>query len=452
MSADTSTDQPKKQGFLSPAVWRWAMWDWGSAAFNSVVTTFVFATYLTNKDLFGPDANSYLGWVLAAAGIVVAIIAPALGQWTDRTGRRNSTLTWATLGVVVIMAFLFFVKPDGGGTYMWLGLILVALGNIIFETGSVVYNSTVSDISTKETVGRVSGFGWGMGYVGGIVLLAILYVGFIAPDVGWFGVTSEDGMNIRVSMVISAAWFLLSALPLMIKGKDREPSGSQTHGIIEAYRQVFRSIAQFWRTERSVVWFLISSAIYRDGLAGVFSFGGVLAAAAFGFEADEVLIFGIAANVVAGIATIVFGRLDDRSGSRAVILLSLTTMVVVAFIIFFAHAGIDLGPIQLTPTAMFWIFGLILCVFVGPTQSASRTYLARIAPRGEEGELFGLYATTGRAVSFLAPFMYSTCITIAANVMGTSRADAAYFGILGIVLVLLVGLLAFIPVKPQRAP
>ncbi|MGO3042043.1 MFS transporter [Ancrocorticia populi] len=452
MSADTSTDQPKKQGFLSPAVWRWAMWDWGSAAFNSVVTTFVFATYLTNKDLFGPDANSYLGWVLAAAGIVVAIIAPALGQWTDRTGRRNSTLTWATLGVVVIMAFLFFVKPDGGGTYMWLGLILVALGNIIFETGSVVYNSTVSDISTKETVGRVSGFGWGMGYVGGIVLLAILYVGFIAPDVGWFGVTSEDGTNIRVSMVISAAWFLLSALPLMIKGKDREPSGSQTHGIIEAYRQVFRSIAQFWRTDRSVVWFLISSAIYRDGLAGVFSFGGVLAAAAFGFEADEVLIFGIAANVVAGIATIVFGRLDDRSGSRAVILLSLTTMVVVAFIIFFAHAGIDLGPIQLTPTAMFWIFGLILCVFVGPTQSASRTYLARIAPHGEEGELFGLYATTGRAVSFLAPFMYSTCITIAANVMGTSRADAAYFGILGIVLVLLVGLLAFIPVKPQRAP
>ena len=452
MSADTSTDQPKKQGFLSPAVWRWAMWDWGSAAFNSVVTTFVFAAYLTNKDLFGPDANSYLGWVLAAAGIVVAIIAPALGQWTDRTGRRNSTLTWATLGVVVIMAFLFFVKPDGGGTYMWLGLILVALGNIIFETGSVVYNSTVSDISTKETVGRVSGFGWGMGYVGGIVLLAILYVGFIAPDVGWFGVTSEDGTNIRVSMVISAAWFLLSALPLMIKGKDREPSGSQTHGIIEAYRQVFRSIAQFWRTDRSVVWFLVSSAIYRDGLAGVFSFGGVLAAAAFGFEADEVLIFGIAANVVAGIATIVFGRLDDRSGSRAVILLSLTTMVVVAFIIFFAHAGIDLGPIQLTPTAMFWIFGLILCVFVGPTQSASRTYLARIAPRGEEGELFGLYATTGRAVSFLAPFMYSTCITIAANVMGTSRADAAYFGILGIVLVLLVGLLAFIPVKPQRAP
>ena len=450
MSADSSTDQPKQASFLTPAVWRWAMWDWGSAAFNAVVTTFVFATYLTNKDLFGPDANSYLGWVLAGAGIFVAIVAPAVGQWTDRTGKRNTTLTWATVGVVVIMGSLLFVKPDGGGGFMWLGLILLALGNIIFETGSVVYNSMVSDISTKRNVGRVSGFGWGMGYVGGIVLLGILYVGFIAPEVGWFGVTSTDGMNIRVSMIISAVWFLLSALPLMIKGKDREPTANQTHGVIEAYRQVFRSIARFWRTDRSVVWFLISSAIYRDGLAGVFSFGGVLAAAAFGFEADQVLIFGIAANIVAGIATIVFGRLDDVRGSRAVILLCLTTMVTVAFIIFFAHAGINLGPIQLTPTAMFWIFGLILCVFVGPTQSASRTYLARIAPAGEEGELFGLYATTGRAVSFLAPFMYSTCITIAASAMGTSRSDVAYFGILGIVLVLLVGLLAFIPVKPQN--
>ncbi len=446
----TEPTQPKRGGFLTPAVWRWAMWDWGSAAFNAVVTTFVFATFLTNEDLFGSNANSYLGWVLAAAGLFVAVIAPAVGQWTDRTGKRNTTLTWATVGVVIIVGLLFFVEPDGGGGFMWLGLILLALGNIIFETGSVVYNSTVSDISTKKNVGRVSGFGWGMGYVGGIVLLAILYVGFIAPDVGWFGVTSENGMNIRVSMVIAAVWFLLSALPLMIKGEDREPSGDQTHGIFEAYRQVFRSIAAFWRSDRSVVWFLISSAIYRDGLAGVFSFGGVLAAAAFGFAADEVLIFGIAANVVAGMATIVFGRLDDARGSRAVILLCLGTMVTVAFIIFFAHNGIDLGPIQLTPSAMFWIFGLILCVFVGPTQSASRTYLARIAPAGAEGELFGLYATTGRAVSFLSPFMYSTSITLGASALGISRGDAAYFGILGIVLVLLVGLLAFIPVRAQK--
>ena len=309
----------------------------------------------------------------------------------------------------------------------------------------------VTDVSTPKTVGRVSGFGWGMGYVGGIVLLAILYVGFIAPEVGWFGVTSKDGQNIRVSMIIAAIWFLISALPLMITGKNRPPVGDQTSGIVEAYKQVIRSLVRFWREDRSVVWFLISSAIYRDGLAGVFSFGGVLAAAAFGFSPGQVLIFGIAANVVAGIATIVFGRMDDKLGSRAVIVLSLVLMVVSGMVIFFFHAGINLGPIQLDSTTMFWVFGLILCIFVGPTQSSSRTYLARIAPPGEEGELFGLYATTGRAVSFMAPFMYATSITIAAGALGVAKSEVAYFGILGIALVLLVGLLAFLPVKARAA-
>ncbi len=426
------------------------MWDWGSAAFNAVVTTFVFSTYLTNPTLFGPDANALLGWALAVAGILVALTAPAIGQWTDRSGKRNTSLTIATLGVVIIMALLFFVRPDGGGTYMWLGLVLLALGNIIFETGSVVYNSMVTDVSSPRTVGRVSGFGWGMGYVGGIVLLGILYVGFIAPDVGWFGVTSENGQNIRVSMIVAAIWFLLSALPLMIAGKDRAPSGAQTRGIVEAYRQVMRSLVRFWKSDRSVVWFLISSAIYRDGLAGVFSFGGVLAAAAFGFEASEVLIFGIAANIVAGVATIVFGRMDDKRGSRAVIILSLALMVAAGLIVFFFHAGVHIGPVQMDSKTMFWVFGLILCIFVGPTQSASRTYLARIAPPREEGELFGLYATTGRAVSFLAPFMYASAITVAAGMLDKPKTEVAYFGVLGIVIVLIIGLLAFLPVRGQK--
>ena len=446
----TSTKERRSYGFLNRGVWTWAMWDWGSAAFNAVVTTFVFSTYLTNPTLFGPDANAMLGWALAVAGILVALTAPAIGQWTDRSGKRNTSLTIATLGVVIIMALLFFVRPDGGGTYMWLGLVLLALGNIIFETGSVVYNSMVTDVSSPRTVGRVSGFGWGMGYVGGIVLLGILYVGFIAPDVGWFGVTSENGQNIRVSMIVAAIWFLLSALPLMIAGKDRAPSGAQTRGIVEAYRQVMRSLVRFWKSDRSVVWFLISSAIYRDGLAGVFSFGGVLAAAAFGFEASEVLIFGIAANIVAGVATIVFGRMDDKRGSRAVIILSLALMVAAGLIVFFFHAGVHIGPVQMDSKTMFWGFGLILCIFVGPTQSASRTYLARIAPPHEEGELFGLYATTGRAVSFLAPFMYASAITVAAGMLDKPKTEVAYFGVLGIVIVLIIGLLAFLPVRGQK--
>lgn len=441
--AGTATEQSGKSRVFTKKVWAWGLWDWASAAFNAIVTTFVFSVYLTNADLFGPEANRQLGIALGIAGVFIAVIAPALGQAVDRSGKRATVLTSTTLLTALVTALLFFVTP---GERLWLGLFLLALGNILFETGSVIYNAIITDLTDSKNVGRISGFGWGLGYIGGIVLLLILFVGFINPDVGWFGVTSENGLNIRAAMLVAAIWTVVFSAPLMLSLRNKpRKEGTKSLGIIDSYKQLFASIAHLWRSDRSVVWFLISSAIYRDGLAGVFTFGAVLASTAFGFSGGEVIIFGIAANLIAGIATIAFGWLDDILGARAVIIISVTSMVIMGLCVFFFHDG--LGP--LAPKTVYWIFGLLLCVFVGPTQSASRTYLARIAPPGEEGEIFGLYATTGRAVSFLAPFMYSTAITVGAAAAGIALDQAAYFGILGIGLVLLVGLLTFLPVKAQ---
>ncbi|MGO1473014.1 MAG: MFS transporter [Flaviflexus sp.] len=417
----------------------WALWDWASAAFNAVVTTFVFSVYIVNSDFFGPDANTNFGYTMTAAGIIVAIIAPVMGQSVDRSGKRRSLITLTTTITILATAGLALVRPEE--SYLWLGLLLLAIGNIAFDTGSVVYNAMLTDISTPQNRGKISGIGWGLGYVGGIVLMLILYLGIIGPEVGWFGVTSDDGMKIRMSMVLCAVWTLIFSLPLMRTASDTVPKTTEKVGIIGSYKLLFASIARLWRKDRSLVYFLGSSALYRDGLAGVFSFGGVIAAKAFGFSDDEVLVFGIAANLVAGIATITFGYADDYFGSRPVILFSLTSMVTLGLLIFFLH---DAG------TIVFWICGLLLCVFVGPTQSSSRTYLARIIPAGEESEIFGLYATTGRAVSFLSPFLYSTAITIGATALDITKDEAAYFGILGIVVVLLAGFLTFFLIKPER--
>lgn len=417
----------------------WALWDWASAAFNAVVTTFVFSVYIVNSDFFGPDANTNFGYTMTAAGIIVAIIAPVMGQSVDRSGKRRSLITLTTTITILATAGLALVRPEE--SYLWLGLLLLAIGNIAFDTGSVVYNAMLTDISTPQNRGKISGIGWGLGYVGGIVLMLILYLGIIGPEVGWFGVTSDDGMKIRVSMVLCAIWTLIFSLPLMRTASDTVPKTTEKVGIIGSYKLLFASIARLWRKDRSLVYFLGSSALYRDGLAGVFSFGGVIAAKAFGFSDGEVLVFGIAANLVAGIATITFGYADDYFGSRPVILFSLTSMVTLGLLIFFLH---DAG------TIVFWICGLLLCVFVGPTQSSSRTYLARIIPAGEESEIFGLYATTGRAVSFLSPFLYSMAITIGATALDITKDEAAYFGILGIVVVLLAGFLTFFLIKPER--
>lgn len=408
----------------------WGLWDWASASFNAVITTFVFTVYLTSE-AFGPNAATSLSWTIGAAGAVVAIFAPVSGQRADRGGTRVRWLRFNTAVVVIVSASLFFVQPEEA--FLPLGLLLLGVGNVAFELASVNYNAMLTDIATTANVGRVSGFGWGLGYVGGIVLLLIVFFGFVAPDVGLFGVTSENGLDVRAAMVVCAGWTLAFALPLLLSARDDLERRKTRHkqSLLQSYREVFASIKRLWLRDRRTVKFLFASAVFRDGLAGVFTFGGIIAAGTFGFSAGDVIVFGIVANLVAGVATIASGVLDDRLGPRVVILASLVSMILAGLVIFAAY---DRGIV------IFWTFGLLLASFVGPVQSASRTFLARLIPPGLEGEVFGLYATTGRAVSFLAPWLFGLSIVLGQRLTGTTAAEAQYWGILGIVAVLALGL------------
>jgi UMF1 family MFS transporter len=409
----------------------WALWDWGSASFNAVITTFVFTVYLTNSSGFGgaDHVSALIGWWLAGAGLVVALLAPITGQRSDGAGRRKFWLAVNTAIVVVLSALMFFVQPQA--QYLLLGLFLLAAGTIFYEFASVNYNAMLTQVSTPRTVGKVSGFGWAMGYFGGIVLLLILYFGFIHPAVGLFGVTSAGGQAVRVSMVIAAAWFAVSALPVLftVPETPRTLTTSTRVTFFESYRILGRDLVKLWNTSRQTVMFLIASAIFRDGLTGVFTFGGVLAAGSFGFSSGDVIIFAIAANVVAGISTVLVGRLDDSVGPKIVIVTAVSGTVI---------AGLGLLVFNAGGTTVFWVCGLLMCVFVGPAQSASRSFLSRLIPAGREGEIFGLYATTGKAATFLAPTLFALAVTLF---------HGQIWGVLGIVVVLLAGLLLLIPVR-----
>ena len=433
MSAAAVESYPTGPPVTRGRVAAWAAWDWGSAAFNAVIVTFVFTVYLTDSvgiDLPGNiSANTWLGWTLGIAGFFVAILAPVTGQRADAGGRRKLSLgVWTGL-TVLVMVGLFAVKDEY--QYLWLGLLLLGLGSIFFEFATVSYNAMLRQVSTPENIGRVSAFGWSMGYFGGIVLLLVCYVGFIHPDVGWFGVTAQDGLNIRVVALFAAAWFAVFAIPVLIKvpeitGLPR----SKRAGFFASYRVLFRDLATLYRTDRHTVYFLGASALFRDGLNAVFTFGAVLAVTVYGINSADVLIFGVAANVISAIGALTAGRLDDKWGPKRIIVISLSGMLIAGTILLFVSG----------PTA-FWIFGLILCLFVGPAQSSSRTFLARLALPGHEGQLFGLYATTGRAVSFVAPVLFG----LFTYWFGSDRA-----GIIGILLVLAGGLAALWPVRPPE--
>lgn len=432
----------------------WSLWDWGSAAWNAVITTFVFSTWLNSsafvdenlvaaaaaaKAAGEPKNNaaqqavdavlaahsSWFGWGIAIAGLSIALLAPVLGARSDTGGRRKLWLGINTGAVVVLSLALFFITPDQARLdfNVVAGIAILALGNIFFELASVNYNAMLNQISTKENRGRISGMGWGAGYLGGIVLLLVLFVGFINPEVGWFGVTDANGLDIRISVVIGALWFGVFAIPVLVAIPEVPAQPKQRQGsLFGAYGKLVRDVKTLWRQDRRVVKFLIASAIFRDGLAGVFAFGGIIAAGTFGFSPAQVVMFAIVANVIAGIATILGGYFEDRIGAKRIIVAALIGMIISAFILVLAQGG---GPI------VFWIFGSILCIFVGPVQSASRATVSRLALPGHEGELFGLYATTGRAASFLAPAAFALLV----NMFG-----AQYWGILGLVLILGIGL------------
>lgn len=418
---------------ISKQVWAWAAWDWGSAAFNAVMTTFVFTVYLTSSLFGNEDQNSaLLSAGISIAGVLIALLAPVTGLRSDSSGRRRFWLGVNTFLIAGLTALCFFVYPHPN--FLLLGVVLIAAGNIFNEFAAINYNAMLSQISTPKTIGQVSGFGWGMGYLGGIVALAIVLFGFVQPVVDWWGSSSEDALNLRLVALFSALWIFVFGLPVLFAVPENKGVRAQKVGFFESYRLLFSRIAGLWKTDRHTVYFLIASAIFRDGLAAVFTFGGVIASVTFGFTLSQVIVFAIAGNVVAALGAMFGGWLDDRIGPKKVILGSLIGLLLAGFGVFFSPDATG-----------FWIFGLFLCLFVGPAQSSSRAFVARLAESGREGELFGLYATTGRAVSFLAPTLFTAAVVIALNYFPDGGAQR--YGILGIMLVLAIGFLLLLPVK-----
>ncbi|MFV0633003.1 MFS transporter [Demequina sp.] len=420
---------PRKQ------VWAWALWDWATQPFNSVIITFVFtALYLTEDGFIDPDIaalgagdpaydsamaalDANLGWGMTAAGLLVALLAPVLGQRADASGRRKSWLGVTTLMLVACVAGLYFVEPTPDA--FWLGAGLIALGSVIAEIANVNYYAMMVQVSTPRTMGRVSGLGWGLGYMGGILALVIVVV---LDTFDWFGMDTSNGMAYRLIALGCAVWTLAFAWPLFVAVPEAPRAERPRVGLLRGYAVLWSDLRSLWADARPTLWFLLASAVYRDGLGGVFTFGAIIAAKAFGFSDQQVIIFGIAANLVAGVSTMIAGRFDDVWGPRRVILLALGVIVGAGVVIVALH---EVGAI------VFWVCGLLLSGMVGPAQAASRSLLARLTPPGRGAEMFGLYATTGRAASFMSSAMWALAITVF---------GATIWGTLGVISVVALGL------------
>jgi UMF1 family MFS transporter len=295
-----------------------------------------------------------------------------------------------TLITAIATAAIWFAKPDPA--YAAYALLCVGIATIGFEVGTVFYNAMLPDIAPRERIGRISGLAWGLGYAGGLACLGICLVLLVQPDPSPLGLDRGQAEHVRATAPFVALWLLVFATPVLIALPD--PAGRRP-GWGEA---AARGLADMIKLVRSLphnpalTRFLIARLFYTDGLNTLFAFGAIFAAGVFGMGFEKILIFGIAMNVAAGLGAAGLALIEDRVGSRRMVLLSLGAMLLLG------------TPLLITESEMvFWVVALGLGLFFGPAQAASRAFMARLAPPQDSAAWFGLFALSGRITGFLGP-------------------------------------------------
>lgn len=423
----SSPSPPKKiYGLIA-----WAFYDWANSAFFTLIQTFVFATYFVRALADTEAAGTALwGYMTAFTGLLIAVGGPILGAIADQGGRRKPWIGVFTVLCVIATAALWFVAPSS--EFILLALILVAIATLGAEFASVFYNAMLPDIASNEHIGRWSGWGWGLGYAGGLVCLAVALLGFVEVDNPWFDFDREASEHVRATFVLTAAWILVFSLPLLFITPDTPSTGKTLSRAVSGGFQQLMNSARHVRRYRHIVRFLIARMLYTDGLLTLFMFGGVYAAGTFDMSQSEVLKFGIALNVSAGLGAGVFAWVDDWIGAKATILLSLVGLIVPGILILLVGSEV-----------VFWVLGVTLGIFIGPVQAASRSYLARAAPPALRTEMFGLYALSGKATAFLGPLTVGWLTDVTSN---------QRIGMAPVIVLLTVGFLLMLTVpKPREA-
>lgn len=415
------------------SVFSWCFYDWANTAFSTVIITFIFGVYFA-RSVVGDETEGSAQWsfAIAASGFVIAFLGPILGAVADNSGARKHWIFWLSMLCILPSALLWFAMPNGSPSHIIFVLGLVALANIGLELSTVFYNAMLPHVAPKEKLGRVSGWAWGLGYLGGLTALAISLFGFIGlGEVKPFlPLPTENFEHIRITGPFIAVWFFIFMMPLLFFTKDveieplpfRKALSTGIHQLVESAKSV--------RKYKNLVRFLIASAIYRDGLVTLFAIGGVYAADQFGMEFKEILIFAIGLNVTAGLGAFVFAFADDKFGSKPTIVISLIGLILIGGII-----------LLITDKNLFLILSLGLGIFMGPVQAASRTMISKLCTPDLITQSYGLYAFTGKSISFLGPLAFGIMTTV----FETQQA-----GMASIIIFWVVGLLVLLKVKEER--
>ncbi len=440
----------------------WALFDWATQPYYTLVVTFLFAPYFVNGFMSDPaEAQSLWAFATSAAQLVAAVLAPVLGAIADAGLPRKPWIGVFSLMLVIGLGGLWFAVP---GSTSAIPLVLLSFGvaTLGVELATQFNNAMMPGLVSQRRLGRLSGLAWALGYAGGLVSLALM-AGLLvtSPDTGktLFGLSpivpldNETREGDRLVGPFSALWYLVFVLPMFLFTPDRHAVAAAHNPVREGVHRLLKSLRELLRAHRNVALFLLARMLYADGCAAVFSFGAIYAASVFGWGVTELGLFGILLTVAALLGACLGGLVDDRLGSKTVIVVGLLVFIVgsigvlsidsveILFVVPVAEKSAGGGLFASFGEQVLLLFALLIGIALGPIQASSRTLLARICPPDQTTEFYGFFAFSGKVTAFAAPLAIGIVTTLT---------DSQRLGISVSLVFLIAGLVLLLPVRPSR--
>ncbi len=391
----------------------WTLFDFANTSFSIVVVTFLYAVYF-KKTIVGGEPVGDLYWSIATsiAMIITAIISPVLGAIADYSAGKKRFLLFFTVLCILSTSLLYFVRAGD----VFEGILIFVLANVGFEAGLVFYDAYLPEITSPKNYGRVSGYGYGMGYLGSLATLAIIYP-FIQNEM------------IKETFPIAAAFFLLFALPLFILIKDTRKTVERK----ESYFSI--GIGRVWATlthlknYKNLALFLLAYFFYIEGVNTIIFFSGNYASTTLGFSDTELLIFFLTVQTTAIVGSILLGIVADSIGQKKTIMITLFMWMITVVLAFFVQ---DKNG--------FYIVGLIAGAAMGSSQSTSRSLMSSLTPPDKKTEFFGFYSFFGKSSAVIGPLVFG----LVSYLSGNQR-----YAIISIAFFFIVGFLILTKVNDQ---
>jgi UMF1 family MFS transporter len=415
------------------SIWSWYFYDFGNSAYAAVILLAVYSMYFSNVVVGHAKGLTLWNLAVSIAAIVVVVLSPILGTIADFSRAKKKFLFVFSLMAVVFTALLFFVQAGD----VFTGMLFFVLAEIGYRGAQVFYDALLVDVSTPETIGSVSGKGWAMGMLGGIVCLVLVLVPIT--------LSKNDPLMVRLAFPITAVFFAIASIPVFLNVRqvnepEKLPKGESTiHHAFKKLASTFRDIKHY----KEFIKYTISFLIYNDGIMMLMDNAALIAGILYGFQTSELIILIIILQVAGAGGAFLFGWISNKHSSKQAIVFSLLMLMIVVSVLFISDSK-----------TLFYVIGALAGFSLSGVQAVSRTMVSQLSPRDKTAEFYGFLSVAGRTSTFIGPLVFGSLYAVMFDWYSArdftpvmAKINSMYWAIGSILAFLLIGLFFLLRVR-----